>query len=141
MADPIVTISWGELFDRLSILEIKRERLSSESSRTTVDTQLSRLNLVASSVDLSSPKLSELRTRLKSVNERLWTIEDEIRAHEAREAFDAHFIELARSVYRNNDERNRLKRAVDELLGSESEPKAYAPYTEHKGAPGSGGCP
>jgi hypothetical protein len=135
MADPIVTISWGELFDRLSILEIKQERLSSESLRATVDAQLSRLTLIARSVDASSQKLSELRTRLKSVNERLWTIEDEIRAHEARAAFDARFIGLARSVYHNNDERNRLKRAIDELLGSESEPKAYAPYTEHKSAP------
>jgi hypothetical protein len=74
----------------------------------------------------------ELRGKLKSVNERLWAIEDDLRVHEARKDFAARFVELARSVYLNNDERSRLKHAIDELLGSQSEPKAYAPYTERK---------
>ena len=133
MPDPTVTISWGELFDRLSILEIKQERLVSAPARATVDAQLSRLAATATSVDVAAPKLVELRAALKLVNERLWMVEDALRVHENRGTFDARFVELARSVYRNNDERISLKCAIDRLLGSESEPKEYVPYTEHDG--------
>jgi predicted nucleic acid-binding Zn-ribbon protein len=130
--DPVIAVSWGELLDRISILEIKQVRLSSDKARELAVKQLAGLRKAEETLSRRPPALIELRGKLRSVNERLWTIEDEIRAHEARKDFDARFVELARSVYLNNDERSRLKHAIDQLLGSQSEPKAYSPYTEHK---------
>ena len=135
MADPLIQISWGELFDRLSILEIKQSKLASETARALTEAQHKRLQAAVSPAVHTSPGLAELLNRLKAINETLWSIEDELRDHEAREAFDGRFIELARAVYRNNDDRSRIKHAIDRLLGSESEPKEYTPYDVQSGKP------
>ena len=137
--DPIVAVSWGELFDRISILEIKQARMTSEAARTTAAAQLAILRQTENMLSQEPMTLPELRKRLKSVNETLWSIEDELRDREARKAFDARFIELARGVYRNNDERSRIKHAIDRLLGSESEPKEYTPYDVQSGKPDGAG--
>src|SRR5262245_61992224 len=126
---PQIPISWGELLDKITILEIKSERLSAPSSLANVRHELQLLSEMAERVIEPAGKLLPLKRALKSVNEQLWDIEDRIRAKEADRAFDREFIELARSVYLNNDERGRLKRQINELLNSELvEEKQYTKY-------------
>lgn len=129
MADPVVPISWGELLDKISILEIKRERLDSGAARASVAAQLALLERAREGLGKPPAGLAALQTALKAVNLKLWDIEDEIRAKEARQTFDEEFVALARAVYHNNDERGRIKRAIDELLRSDmTEQKQYSSY-------------
>ena len=124
---PQVPVSWGELIDKIAILEIKAERLSSESARANVKRELEQLSAIAAKA--AHPKLAPLKAALKRVNETLWQIEDDIREKEAKKVFDAGFVELARAVYRNNDERGRLKAEINAALGSEFvEEKQYVRY-------------
>ena len=126
--NPVVPISWGELLDRVTILEIKAERLAGAAARQNVAQELALLGAAADAA-LRDPAVAALKAELKKVNETLWTIEDEIRAREAQQLFDAEFIRLARSVYRTNDERGRLKREINRLLGSEiTDEKQYTEY-------------
>jgi hypothetical protein len=126
---PKVQISWGELFDKITILEIKLQRLKSEAATSNVRRELTALNRVASKVLSQRPEVELLKQQLKMVNDALWDIEDKIRAKEATKSFDRQFIELARSVYLNNDKRGDLKRQINALLNSEFlEEKQYTPY-------------
>ena len=126
---PSIPVSWGELIDKITILEIKSERLTSKAALENVRRELTQLFPIASEAESLEPKLSALRAQLKRVNETLWGIEDDIRAKEAAKAFDADFIALARAVYRNNDERGRLKREINALLKSDiTEEKQYSRY-------------
>ena len=115
--NPVVPVSWGELLDKITILEIKAERLSGEGARANVLHELSVLSEAASAA-VADRQIAALKAVLRQVNESLWSIEDQIRDYEARQVFDAEFVRLARAVYRNNDERGRLKRRINELLGS-----------------------
>jgi hypothetical protein len=126
---PRVPVSWGELLDKITILEIKAERLSVPGARRNAVHELALLRAeLATDVP---PRLAALRGQLAAVNRRLWDTEDAIRRKEAGQAFDAAFIELARAVYRCNDERSRIKRAINELLGSEIiEEKQYVGYRD-----------
>ena len=125
---PSVPISWGELIDKITILEIKSEKLASETARANVERELAQLSLIASEVE-KKPGLAELKHALKRVNETLWQIEDDIREKEAKKIFDEDFVALARAVYHNNDRRGRLKREINRLLNSEiSEEKQYTSY-------------
>jgi hypothetical protein len=125
---PLVPTSWGELLDKIAILEIKSERLSSEAALANVRNELAQLDAVAAQLP-SDPVLAGLRQALKAVNESLWEIEDRIREHEARQEFDAQFIALARSVYKTNDERGRIKRDINLRLNSALvEEKQYKAY-------------
>jgi len=125
---PSVPISWGELIDKITILEIKSEKLSSETARANVRRELAQLLTIATAVE-KNPALGPLRLELKRVNETLWRIEDDIREKEAAKNFDDQFIALARAVYHNNDERGRLKKEINRLLGSEiTEEKQYTSY-------------
>jgi hypothetical protein len=127
--NPAVHISWGELIDKLTILEIKSERLASEGARSNVRRELELISLLANEAGAREPRLAALRSELKRVNERLWQIEDDIRAKEAQKTFDAEFVALARAVYHNNDERGRLKQQINALLQSDiTEEKQYSPY-------------
>jgi hypothetical protein len=127
--NPTVSISWGELIDRVTILEIKAERLSSESGRGKVARELADLSDIASSAAVLDPRIPALKSALRKVNETLWSIEDEIRHKEARQQFDPEFIRLARAIYQNNDERGRLKREINSLLQSDiGEEKQYTHY-------------
>jgi hypothetical protein len=129
---PMVALSWGEVIDKITILEIKQQRLSSAEAIANVERELAALNKVV--VDASVPAaLMELKMALKAINEKLWDIENQIRAKEAQGTFDSAFIELARSVYINNDLRAKLKRAINELLNSELvEEKQYTTYAAQK---------
>jgi hypothetical protein len=129
---PMVALSWGEVVDKITILEIKQQRLSSADAIANVERELAALNKVV--VDASVPAaLMELKMALKAINEKLWDIENQIRAKEAQGTFDSAFIELARSVYINNDLRAKLKRAINELLNSELvEEKQYTTYAAQK---------
>jgi hypothetical protein len=126
---PLAPVSWGELLDKISILEIKAERMTAPAALANVRSELAQLNEIAREVSEKGPDLAALRASLKRINEALWQIEDDIRAKEAAGEFDARFIDLARAVYRNNDERGRLKREINRLLGSGLvEEKQYAAY-------------
>lgn len=126
---PTIQVSWGELIDKITILEIKKQRLKSQESVTNVQNELAELMNIVHYTLTKRQDLVDLKQQLKSVNENLWEIEDKIRAKEAAKSFDQEFIELARSVYMNNDERGDLKRRINVLLGSKfGEEKQYTPY-------------
>ncbi len=124
-----VPIGPGELVDKITILEIKSERLAAAEKVANVRVELAALVAARDAAIAASQVLSELTTALKRVNEALWQIEDEIRDCERIGDFGARFIELARAVYRSNDERAALKRQINDLLGSSIvEEKSYAAY-------------
>ncbi len=126
---PQVPVSWGELIDKITILEVKIVRLSAEKAVMNVRKELSLLASVCIPEVASDPVISNLTDRLRSVNEELWRIEDSIREKERIKLFDAEFIEMARSVYMRNDERAALKKEINNLLNSEViEEKSYKPY-------------
>lgn len=124
-----VEISPGELIDKITILEIKSERISDVAKLENVRGELATLIASRDRAMAPSAELTQLARELKQVNEALWEIEDEIRDCERRGAFDSRFVELARSVYKSNDRRSHVKRRINELLGSRlMEEKSYAPY-------------
>lgn len=127
---PHAPVSWGELIDKITILEIKVERLPAEQARANAARELALLRQIAEPVLAGAGQdVQALVTRLKAMNQALWQIEDRIRDHERSGIFDDAFIALARSVYKSNDERGRLKRALNLALGSELiEEKSYKPY-------------
>lgn len=126
---PSVPISWGELVDKITILEIKAELLSSQSARENVRRELVRLVAIWEPVERENRNAVGLKVALKHANKTLWQIEDAIREKEAQKCFDDEFISLARAVYRNNDERARIKRQINTLLKSEIiEEKQYSAY-------------
>ncbi len=125
-----VPVSPAELLDRITILQIKRERIDDDAKCENVKRELALLADVRAQHIASSDDLLQLTSDLKKVNEALWQIEDDIRRCEHDQDFGPQFIELARSVYFNNDRRYRLKVAINEMLGSELiEQKSYADYT------------
>jgi hypothetical protein len=127
---PIVQVSWGELIDKMTILEIKEQRLKSTNAVANVRRELATLASVVHDILLQRPDLASVKKQLRVINEALWDIEDEIRAKEAAKSFDQQFIELARSVYINNDKRGGLKRQINALLDSELvEEKQYTLYS------------
>jgi hypothetical protein len=126
---PRVPISCGELIDKIIILEIKAERLRAPAALANVAHEMGLLRCVLAELAETPPGLAVLHGELAAVNRRLWDIEDDIRRKEASAVFDAGFIELARAVYRGNDERSRIKRAINELMGSDIiEEKQYVDY-------------
>jgi hypothetical protein len=125
MTVPTIPVSWGELLDKIAILEIKSHRLRSPEARTNAANEL---DLLRQAVSLPIP-VPELESALRAVNTRLWRIEDLIREKEAAGDFGAGFVALARSVYHENDERGRIKQAVNRVLGSALvEEKQYSAY-------------
>ncbi len=131
-----VEIAPGELLDKLTILEIKSERIADAAKRANVRLELDSLTAARNAGIRESAELDELVRQLKAVNEALWDIEDEIRGCEREQDFGPRFIELAHSVYRQNDLRAAVKRQINELLGSKLiEEKDYAPYELAAGAP------
>ena len=127
---PSVEVSWGELIDKITILEIKQQRLTSPEAVDNVRRELAALSRVVQELKPAASALDALKQKLRTINETLWDIEDQIRAKEATKSFDRQFIELARSVYFNNDERARIKRQINELMKSGLvEEKQYTAYT------------
>lgn len=128
---PEVPVSWGELIDKITILRIKSVQLTAERALENVRKELQILTSKVQVQLAGNGVLDQLTARLMAVNEALWEIEDAIRDKEAAQEFDARFIELARSVYIHNDERARIKREINDLLGSDLvEEKGYAPYSK-----------
>ena len=129
IATPHVPVSWGELIDKITILEIKAARLTSATALQNVRNELAQLTEKTLPLGDMAQQVAPLKADLTRVNEALWEIEDKIRDKEAAKAFDAEFIELARSVYVTNDQRAALKRRINQLLASELvEEKGYAAY-------------
>lgn len=124
-----VQTSPGEFLDKLTILEIKSERMTDGAKLANVRRELELLRATWAASPLSSRDVSSLFAELRQVNLALWEIEDRIRAKEAARSFDAEFVELARSVYRTNDRRAAIKRELNLALGSDLiEEKSYKPY-------------
>lgn len=123
-----VPVSWGELIDKITILEIKSERMTDPAKLANVRRELQLLNERLATAPASAA-VARLRSDLKTVNTELWDIEDDIRDQERARDFGARFVDLARAVYRTNDRRAELKRAINDALGSAiQEEKSYAAY-------------
>ncbi len=124
-----VEISAGDLIDKLTILQIKAERIGDPDKSANVRIALQHLSRVRDEALSRSDELARLEESLKAFNEKLWDIEDEIRNCEAAKEFGPRFIELARAVYQTNDRRARVKKQIDELFGSTiTDEKSYAAY-------------
>jgi hypothetical protein len=133
-----VPVSFGELLDKIAILQIKSERMRDASKLANVRRELSALENTWMAHPAATHDIAKLRAELKAVNERLWVIEDDIRLKEQAQAFDDAFVQLARSVYFENDTRARIKRDINLALGSELvEEKSYQDYASGSTPPGS----
>ena len=129
-----VSISFGEFLDKLTILEIKAERIQDPGKRANVVHERNLLRRIWAEHPASATDIQAEMARLKAINEKLWDIEDAIREQERMQDFGPRFIELARAVYFTNDERAEVKRDLNRKLGSELiEEKSYADY--HSGKP------
>jgi uncharacterized protein YukE len=129
MSEILVPVSFGELLDKIAILQIKSERISDEAKLANVRKELDALSATWLGHPSSQVAVVELRAELKAVNERLWVIEDDIRICEKRQDFGVEFIRLARAVYFENDERARIKKDINLALGSAYvEEKSYQDY-------------
>jgi hypothetical protein len=125
----LVPVSWGEIIDKITILEIKAERLGDPAKLANVNKELAELASVREREFPGHAGLAKLAAELKAINEKLWVVEDDIRDCERAKDFGAKFVELARAVYFTNDERAAVKRRINDLLGSALvEEKSYAPY-------------
>lgn len=128
-AQPKVPVSWGELIDKVTILEIKSEKLQSAAALANVRHELALLEAFVMPLVAESAEIGELKSQLKAINIKLWDIEDRIREKEATAQFDSEFIALARSVYKTNDERSAVKKRINAHLHSAiTEEKSYAAY-------------
>lgn len=129
MSEILVPVSFGELLDKIAILRIKSERIGDAAKLANVRRELAALEATWAGNPASATDVRALEEALRAVNERLWDIEDAIRAKESRQEFDAEFVRLARAVYFENDERARVKRELNVALGSAYvEEKSYQDY-------------
>jgi len=129
MAELLVPISPGELIDKITILEIKSQRMTDAAKLHNVRTELSLLSDTWQASPFSATDISAEWAGLRDVNGKLWDIEDRIRDKERDGLFDAEFIELARAVYFTNDDRAAIKKQINTKLGSVLvEEKSYADY-------------
>ena len=126
-SEVLVPVSVGELLDKITILQIKNERIENTEKLVNINRELQALLETCSkhAINTVHPLVSEL----KAINEALWVIEDDIREKERAKEFDEKFIELARAVYVTNDKRFLLKSKINKEMGSRySEEKSYKPY-------------
>jgi flagellar motility protein MotE (MotC chaperone) len=125
-----IELSVGELLDKITILQIKAERINDVTKLENINKELQVLLTLWGASPYSQSDLDENINELKKVNEQLWDIEDKIRDKESEQAFDEKFIELARSVYFTNDKRAEIKRVINTKTGSELiEEKSYSDYS------------
>ena len=129
MKNPLIPISWGELFDKITILQIKSEKILSPDSLKNVDKELKELRLIFDKAFAENLLALEFTEKLRQINFELWNIEDQIREKERKKAFDNEFIQLARSVYMKNDQRSVMKGKINKAFGSDLvEQKYYSKY-------------
>ena len=122
----LAEISAGELIDKITILEIKKEKISNKEKLVEVNKELSSLNETLKKSINDESKIINFKNDLKNINLKLWDIEDGKRSAEKNNKFDEKFIELARNVYKFNDERAKIKLAINNALGSNiKEVKSY----------------
>ena len=135
MSEILVPVSFGELLDKIAILQIKSERMTDPAKLANVRNELAALDKTWMAHPSAGHDIATLRAELKAVNERLWVIEDDIRLQEKAQAFDAEFVRLARAVYFENDTRARIKKDINLALGSSYvEEKSYQDYGSGQGA-------
>ena len=125
----LTEISAGELLDKISILEIKLDKITDKENLQEINKEYKSLNDAKKSHLEITPDIQNLINQLKDVNIKLWSIEDEKRICEKNKDFSKKFIELARNVYINNDKRAKIKSEINKLLGSNiKEVKKYSSY-------------
>jgi len=121
----LVPISLGELYDKISILIIKKERIKDPIKLQNIKKELDFLQSIAEKYDIDR----KFHTELLDVNTRLWNIEDKLRENERIKLFDDTFIQLARNVYHLNDKRSEIKKQINSIYGSHIvEEKSYEQY-------------
>ena len=124
-----VPVSVGEVLDKITILQIKLAHISDARKRINIQTELDALLPLVDGGSFVSSQMQALTAKLKSVNEELWIIEDNIREKEAAKNFDNEFVQLARAVYVTNDKRAAIKKQINLATGSALiEEKSYEPY-------------
>ena len=123
----LAEISAGELIDKITILEIKKEKISNKEKLVEVNKELISLNeTLKKTINNDESKILSFKNDLKNINLKLWDIEDGKRSAEKNNKFDERFIQLARNVYKFNDERAKIKLAINNALGSNiKEVKSY----------------
>ena len=122
----LAEISAGELIDKITILEIKKEKISNKEKLVEVNKELNSLNETLKKTINDESKIISFKNDLKNINLKLWDIEDGKRLAEKNSHFNEKFIKLARSVYKFNDERAKIKLAINNALGSNiKEVKSY----------------
>ena len=114
----LAEISAGELVDKITILEIKKNKISNENKLKEIDKELNSLNNTMDKFIKEKSKILTFKDQLKEINLKLWDIEDGKRTAEKNNDFGKIFIELARNVYKFNDERAKIKLKINEILGS-----------------------
>ena len=114
----LAEISAGELIDKITILEIKKTKITEVEKLVDIEKELSSLNATLKKSITDTSKIQELINKLKSINLKLWDIENGKRLAEKNNDFGEKFIELSRSVYKNNDERAKIKLEINDILGS-----------------------
>jgi hypothetical protein len=126
---PLIPISLGELIDKITILEIKQLKIKSPNAQSNIEKELGYLYEIDRDKEGLAELVKETKKQLLNVNMQLWQVEEDIRDKELKQEFDIVFIELARNVYRLNDDRAKIKKQINNLLNSElSEEKSYGSY-------------
>jgi hypothetical protein len=129
MENILVPVSPGEVLDKITILEIKSERMQDEAKLVNVRRELELLKETWKKAVVEDKRVRQLHDQLKEINGALWDIEDAIRDEERKQRFEERFIELARNVYFTNDRRSRVKKELNLHLGSQIvEEKSYQDY-------------
>lgn len=113
-----IDISYGELLDKISILTIKLANARNGNQRANINREFILLTEACDRSIRDEPEVDKICGQLREINLSLWSVEDDLRAHERHQKFDAEFVELARSVYKLNDQRAALKRELNIMLGS-----------------------
>ena len=114
----LAEISAGELIDKITILEIKKEKIKNKEKLSDIEKELKSLNATSADKIPNKNKIKDLIDNLKRINLRLWDIKENKRLAEKNKIFDERFIELSREVYKTNDERAKIKLKINEILGS-----------------------
>ncbi|MBF6631344.1 MAG: hypothetical protein ITG01_09400 [Comamonas sp.] len=126
---PQLPVAWGEVFDKLTILQIKADKLQDATRRANVNQERLAIEAVVGDMSRFPAALPVLVQALKDINTQLWNVEDAKRDCERRQCFDDGFVQLARKVYFGNDQRAAIKRQINALLGSALvEEKSYQAY-------------
>ena len=125
-----IEVAPGDLLDRISILEIKAARITSESALRSIRLELASLRAARDGRIPAAPELDRMAAELRQVNEKLWDLEDAVREGEAAKDFGAKFIESARSIIHANDRRAALKQAINRMLGADFQDEKSFPLPD-----------